>query len=224
MMHYQKTESGIQALQQRSMDLNARQRRLLLLIGTDDFQLLNPLMKQKLASPELIEQLEALGLIIHLQKSDPYSFNQTASSESHEIIRPTKDVVLNHYSHDQSHQTATTSHQSPAIGEIKPTEVKAALQPAHSSTVAPHPEMMPGSTSLSFEQIQQLMCQQLKQYCGLMAHQLILQIQQAKNIQSIKLCQMQWITALQETRIAPQQLNQCMQQINQSLQQLIQST
>ena len=37
MFNYQKTELGFKVLKDRSIALNARQRRLLLLIGSDDF-------------------------------------------------------------------------------------------------------------------------------------------------------------------------------------------
>ena len=66
MDHYFKTDLGIQALKQRSFQLNARQRQLLLLIGTDDFKILNSALKQRLATPELIQQLEELGLIFRI--------------------------------------------------------------------------------------------------------------------------------------------------------------
>jgi hypothetical protein len=57
----------------------------------------------------------------------------------------------------------------------------------------------------------------LQRYCGLMAKQLILQIQSATDLHSLKRCQMQWITTLQESRIEPAVLNQHLQQINHSL-------
>ena len=60
----------------------------------------------------------------------------------------------------------------------------------------------------------------LKQYCGLMAKQLIERIQQAPHIEHLKLCQMQWLTCLQESRLPPSELNRAMQQINQSLEHL----
>ncbi len=63
MFNYQKTQLGLDALQQRTRDLNARQRRLLVLIGTEDFDLLGDWLKQRLAPPELIEQLLGMQLI-----------------------------------------------------------------------------------------------------------------------------------------------------------------
>ncbi len=73
---------------------------------------------------------------------------------------------------------------------------------------------------ISFDEIKQKMAHLLQTHCGLMTKQLVIQIQQAKSIRDIKFCQMQWITALQESRISPVELNQTMQQINYSLQHL----
>ncbi|WP_407305490.1 hypothetical protein [Acinetobacter sp.] len=63
MSQYHKTDLDIESLKQRSMDLNARQRRLLLLIGTEDFYLLNEQFKKRIAPLKLLEQLRDLGLI-----------------------------------------------------------------------------------------------------------------------------------------------------------------
>lgn len=49
MTQFHKTDLGIESLKQRSMNLNARQRRLLLLIGTDDFDLLSEQFKRRIA-------------------------------------------------------------------------------------------------------------------------------------------------------------------------------
>jgi deoxyribonuclease-4 len=72
----------------------------------------------------------------------------------------------------------------------------------------------------SFEELKQLMVQLLQQHCGLMAKQLITQISQVQDLHHLRLCQVQWITELQETRIPSQQLNHCLKQINASLQKL----
>ena len=56
-----------------------------------------------------------------------------------------------------------------------------------------------------------------------MAKQQIHQILQAPDTRSLKLCQMQWITSLQESRIAPQELNHILKQINFALDQLQQN-
>jgi hypothetical protein len=74
--------------------------------------------------------------------------------------------------------------------------------------------------ALSFEEVKQLMAQRLQQNCGLMAKQLINRILQTQDLRNLKLCQMQWITELQESRISAHDLNQCLKQINFSLQRL----
>ncbi len=84
----------------------------------------------------------------------------------------------------------------------------------------PQAEIQPEITALSFEDVKFLMMDTLQRHCGLMAKQLIQRILQAQDIRSLKLCQMQWITSLQETRLPPKALNQILQQINHSLQKL----
>lgn len=74
---FYKTQRGIEVLQDRSLPLTARQRRLLVLIGSQDFNLLNDALKQQLAPAEILDQLYAMELIgpaetgdlIHCQKT-----------------------------------------------------------------------------------------------------------------------------------------------------------
>ncbi|MFI7961039.1 hypothetical protein ACFMJB_18845, partial [Acinetobacter baumannii] len=56
------------------------------------------------------------------------------------------------------------------------------------------------------------------QYCGLIAKPLIQKIEQIKNLQELKMCQMQWITSLQESRIPPHELAHTLHSINYSIQ------
>ena len=81
MNHYQKTALGLDALQQRHIPLNARQRRLLVLIGTEDFEQLADQFKQRIATPEILEQLIELGLI-HSTRTALASSPIRSSSES----------------------------------------------------------------------------------------------------------------------------------------------
>ena len=79
MNHYQKTALGLDALQQRHIPLNARQRRLLVLIGTEDFEQLADQFKQRIATPEILGQLIELGLIHSTQTSRVSSSIQPSS-------------------------------------------------------------------------------------------------------------------------------------------------
>lgn len=197
MLNYYKTELGLEALQQRSRDLNARQRRLLVVIGTEAFNLLSHSHKERIAPPELLEQLQDMGLIAPANRSKAARANPL----------PVSEIQVSN---------TTLEHSPPA-----PTS-PAGFQPIQTSlvTATHHKAVEPVLEAMSFEEVKQLMAQLLSQYCGLMAKQLMVQIQTAQDIRSLKLCQMQWITNLQESRISPQQLNHALQQVNHSLQEL----
>ena len=187
MNHYQKTALGLDALQQRHIPLNARQRRLLVLIGTEDFEQLADQFKQRIATPEILEQLIELGLI-HSTQTALASSPIRSSSES----QP---------------PTSLLEHSQNSVNPIDLDRI------AQTPTQSPAPPLK----AYSFEETRDLMMSLLQRYCGLMAKQLILQIQSATDLHSLKRCQMQWITTLQESRIEPTVLNQHLQQINHSL-------
>ena len=211
MRHFVKTELGLQALKQRTMNLNARQRRLLLLIGTDDFQALNPEIKLKLAQPELLQQLEELGLIVSTEKSISVASTpnvETPKSIINKIIfqkEPSSSLV-----NIEMPSEILFGQKNEVIVETQYEEIKQqSIATAQSKDEIAH---------LDFNEVKDLMISSLKQYCGLMAKKLIMQIDGSENLHALKLCQMQWITALQETRIPPVHLNKTLQQINLSLQ------
>ena len=185
MNHYQKTALGLDALQQRHIPLNARQRRLLVLIGTEDFEQLADQFKQRIATPEILGQLIELGLIHSIQTSHAPSPIQSEPQPPTSVL----EISQNNVNPIDLDSTAPTPAPSPA----------------------------PPLKAYSFEETRDLMMSLLQRYCGLMAKQLILQIQSATDLHSLKRCQMQWITTLQESRIEPTVLNQHLQQINHSL-------
>lgn len=193
MSHYQKTALGIDVLQQRHIPLNARQRRLLVLIGTDDFEQLAEQFKQRIATPEIIEQLIELGLIRTTQAHRTSTQSQT---QLESITTDTPNLTAQTLPVEVSTSENTLSTHSTAVEAIVST---------------------PPLQAYNFEETRELMISLLQRYCGLMARQLILQIQTAADLHSLKRCQMQWITTLQESRIEPAQLNQHLQQINHSL-------
>lgn len=187
MNHYQKTALGLDALQQRHIPLNARQRRLLVLIGTEDFEQLADQFKQRIATPEILEQLIELGLI-----------HSTQTSHAPSPIKPSSEAQ------------SSTSVLEISQNNVNPIDLD-------STAPTPAPSPAPPLKVYSFEETRNLMMSLLQRYCGLMAKQLILQIQSATDLHSLKRCQMQWITTLQESRIEPTVLNQHLQQINHSL-------
>ena len=194
MKHYIKTELGIQALQQRLFGLSPKLRRLLLLIGTPDFQKLTIQLQQNIATPEMLQHLEQLGLLQNIQTQ-----NQTQIQESRkikEIVRP-----------QEKHEDATTK-------DI-PVRSQAPIASAAQVNLAFENEII--LPKLNFYETKKLMIQLLHQNCGLMAKILIQKIENAEHSQALKLCQMQWLTALQETRISPLELNKNLQTINYSM-------
>mgnify|MGYP000694589818 CR=1 FL=1 len=200
-MHtFYKTELGFRTLKHRELDLNARQRRLLLLIGTEDFNTLNCMLKQRIADPELIQQLMALGLI---QKQETDAELQAPAAQ--------QDADPQHEILSQPSEIQTTLQAAPQAANKFPEQsanvriAESAAQPAE---------------ALGFEDLKHFMIQHLQQYCGLMAKLLIEKIRQSEQLPQLKSCQMQWITQLQESRILPKNLNTALQQVNLSMRML----
>ncbi|MDH2590812.1 hypothetical protein [Acinetobacter nosocomialis] len=200
MSGFYRTNLGRVALQQRNITLNAKQRRLLLLIDHEDFQSLDTEFKKRIAPPELIQQLIDLKLIA------PSSENY---SELPEQISPQESSITTKEIHQKN------------IDENKSNDLVGEIQVPQSTSAPSNIENNQPSIpvqQLSFEEIQQLMKQSLSQYCGLMAKPLIQKIEQIKTLQELKMCQMQWITSLQESRIPPHELAHTLHSINYSIQ------
>ncbi|MFV5629980.1 MULTISPECIES: hypothetical protein [Acinetobacter] len=211
MAGFYRTNLGRVALQQRNIVLNAKQRRLLLLIDHEDFQNLNGEFKKRIASPELIQQLIDLELIA------PAASTETLTDE--EIILKTSPSPINKVEEKQKEIIGSSIAHSPnLVGEIQLSEQKTLDQ---SSTTYFQP--LTPIQILSFEEIQLLMMKTLSSYCGLMTKPLVQKIEKATTIQELKLCQMQWITSLQESRIPPQELASALHTINYSIQLLQES-
>lgn len=209
MAGFYRTNLGRVALQQRNIVLNVKQRRLLLLIDHEDFQNLNGEFKKRIASPELIQQL------IELQLIAPIASTETSTGE--EIIFKTS--AINKVEENQKESVFSSIPRSPhLVEEIQLSEQKTLDQ---SSTTYFQPETPP--QTLSFKEIQQLMIRTLADHCGLMTKPLILKIEKITTIQELKICQVQWITSLQESRIPPQELARSLRTINYSIQLLSQS-
>ncbi len=209
MSQYYKTDLGIESLKQRSMNLNARQRRLLLLIGTDDFDLMAEQFKHRIAPPEILSQLIDMGLIATaiqhpIQTAEPTTLLDT------EIKTSFPSKTTNTFQ-EKLAEPITTTAITPLISEV--------AHP-HATTTEQQHEIDVALEALSFDDVKYLMAQLLQQNCGLMGKQLMTRILNSHDLRSLKLCQMQWITELQESRIQPRELNQCLKQINFSLQKL----
>jgi hypothetical protein len=113
MNHYQKTALGLDALQQRHIPLNARQRRLLVLIGTEDFEQLADQFKQRIATPEILEQLIELGLIHSTQTAHVSSPIQPSSeAQSSTSVLENSQNNVNPIDLDSTAQTPAPQHKA----------------------------------------------------------------------------------------------------------------
>lgn len=120
MAGFYRTNLGRVALQQRNIVLNAKQRRLLLLIDHEDFQNLNGEFKKRIASPELIQQLIDLKLIA------PIASTETFTNE--EIILKTS--AINNVEENQKESVDSSIPHSPhLVGEIQLSEQKLYISP-----------------------------------------------------------------------------------------------
>lgn len=197
MSGFYRTNLGRVALQQRNVTLNAKQRRLLLLIDHEDFANLDTEFKKRIAPPELIQQLIDLQLIAPTNGNDSQI---TSIKSSTTTIEEHKKNIKENKSNDLVGEIQVSQSTSGSSSNIKNNQLTIPVQ------------------QLSFEEIQLLMKQSLGQYCGLMAKPLIQKIEQIKTLQELKMCQMQWITNLQESRIPPQELAHTLHSINYSIQ------
>lgn len=208
MSTFYKTELGFRTIKLRDLALNAKQRRLLLLIGTDDFNAMNSSMQNRFATPELIQQLLELGLI------------QTEATFSPDLDIPpiTDDAFTAPSLQTTEIQTATNE----PIESSTQTFVMPDTPSLILSNQEAHQEHRPETTTLrthasTLNELKDFMTQQLQQYCGLMAKLLIEKIHKTQHPAELKTCQMQWMTLLQESRIQPAQLNIALKYVNSSI-------
>ena len=189
MLHFSKTELGLQVLKDRSIPLSARQRQLLLLIGTPDLAVIIDTTKTRIVQPEILDVLVEKGLIFNTNQNNI----ETAKINT-----------------NASKQNTLASHQNLVHAKVKntPNEIQ---QPNFKN------ENIELDTILSFEDVKELMIKSLQEYCGLLAKPLIIQIENALNLEILQRCRMQWITHLQESKIHPNKLNFYLQHINYSL-------
>ena len=133
---------------------------------------------------------------------------------------PRFDTTLNLIKEETAKQTLddtrTANSKAQSAKIIEPASPFKAPTP-----IPPKPEQIaeekPSVTTISFEEVKNLMQQTLQQYCGLMAKALIVAIGNAENTHQLRQYQSKWLTSLFETRIGRQQLNELLSIINASL-------
>lgn len=207
MSTFYKTELGLQTLSTRQLTLSPKQRRLLILVGSDDFNSMNAVLQQQIAPPELIQQLLDLGLI--QSNSTPTNPPLTTDHSSLDLA-PQKVQMTSSFD-------SALSTQAKICDQTKNSHVAIHSMAQQKTQDTPVPEAPRPKKAFSFNDLKKFMTQQLQQYCGLMAQLLIEKIRASTHIAELKTCQMQWITYLQESRIGPKQLNEALNHVNYSM-------
>ena len=214
-MYYIKTASGTDALQQRDRQLSAKQRQLLFLIGTTDFEKLPLSQQQRLSTPELVQSLMDLGFITTLN-------TQTTPITPEPKAMPTTEKAL------FSNSTLTTSvpnesapieskTNTTAFMEQQPNQPSVEQSAIPSPSIESEPAVFDQTNTellkLTLSDMQEMMVDTLQRHGGLLAKNLVQQIKQCATVHELKKCQMAWVTLLQETRLPAQQLHQHMKQL-----------
>ncbi|HJF28618.1 MAG TPA: hypothetical protein K8V79_10335 [Acinetobacter lwoffii] len=216
MLLFNKTQRGMDVLQNRSLPLTARQRQLLVLIGSEAFDSLNEASRLHIARPELLLQLCQMGLITPADKQAVTQHQTGTLPEAGTKVGLTESEI--HYRPlSPSHSRVANDHALLSINEVATSDTPIALLENLNKSAE---ILLPELQALSFEDLKYMMMDSLQKHCGLMAKEQIQHILNASNIQHLKRCQMRWITTLQESRIHPQELNYKLQQINLSYQKL----
>lgn len=205
MAGYKRTELGDQELLQRKLRLSSRARTLLLLLESEDLKQPTGNTFEKIANPQNYQILLDLNLIVD-QSVD--STRQPINAEiiptvQHTIVQTTSSTPVQNIS-----DTTIVDHQSAS---------QTTIQASEPVSTAENLSVIEASTPLSFVEIKLLMQHTLKQYCGLMAKNLVNAIEQSSSTYEIRQYQSKWLTSLFETRISRQQLNELLRVINHSM-------
>ncbi|ESK38292.1 hypothetical protein P256_01825 [Acinetobacter nectaris CIP 110549] len=172
-MQYIRTSEGFAALQNRDRALSSKQRQLLLLIGTSDFEKLSSAVKEKLCTSEVLGGLLSLGFIRK---------NQETTAVVEPIEKP-KEVV----------NTPTLTE------ETQPAAIKTEPAPSIATPVAKDAEEY--DIEFSFDNMKQMMVDALQKHCGLMGKAHIRYINGCTTILELKRSHMTVVTLLQESRM-----------------------
>lgn len=242
---YYRTAKGNQALENRSVKLNSRQRALLLMIESRHGNRLSQLQLQQLATADNLALLLEHQLIAVPETAVPETaILETAlpqqKPEARRSIQKHQPLVQDNPAiatlvpaqtgfDNAPAQTAFASAPAQSATSILPAqqpqarlpEAQAADLAGQQTVIAAdlHSAAMVQATPvyLSFDDIQQLMMSSLRQHCGLLASALIKDIQHASSVGKLRMCQMRWVTTMTETRASSAQIAAWAEQINYSL-------
>lgn len=221
---YLRTQQGNQELENRALKLTPRQRALLRMVEADLSKSLNRQQFEQLASVENLQVLLDYQLIVAQQEQlIPHLTEIVASAKLVAAAEPAVPVL-----------TANVLHAEPVseivanrVVEVPEQTIIAAPEPVVTAVAAPESKLQSVNNEqtiepvevelLDFDGVKQLMSFTLKEYCGLLASQLIRDIQQATSPARLRMCQIHWITTLTESRAESKRVAAWHQQVSMSL-------
>ncbi|MBF7688432.1 hypothetical protein [Acinetobacter rathckeae] len=191
-MNYIRTAEAITALETRDRVLSAKQRQLLILIGSKDFNKLSDTAKEAMCSSEVFNSLIDLGFLTHNNHDAVSTPEPQKSSEIKEqdTLTPSKQTKTPITPHVQSEPTI--HNEAPVTIQVQPEESHEQYQ----------------QIELTFDNMKQLLIATLSQHCGLMGKTHAKKIENAQTVAELKRSHMTVITLLQESRMSQAELLQ----------------
>lgn len=232
-IQYYRTEKGRQALIDRSIRLNARQRALLLMIESEEANTLLRNQIEKLATPENLAQLVEHGLIESMGDVLPeqdllthLAIPAAANNEAEFINAPIAALVEQPVTAPEPVVVASTLDDAyagdagadaavvqPPVLTARVEVLKPVVGPLFDAVEVP-------DTVLSLDEVKMMMVASLRRYCGLLAAPLVRDIEKAVTAGQLRMCQMRWVTLLTESRAGAHNIAMWKEQINENLKNL----
>lgn len=212
-IQYYRTEKGRQALVDRSVRLNARQRALLLMIESEEANTLLRSQIEKLATPENLAQLVEHGLIESMGgETNPQDLLvqlalPAAASNEPEFAAPVAPL------NETVGVVAEADELQPPLLTARVDVVKPVVGPLFDAVEIP-------DVVLSLDEVKMMMAASLRRYCGLLAAPLVRDIEKAATAAQLRMCQMRWVTLLTESRAGAHNIAMWKEQINENLKNL----
>ncbi|MBF7685470.1 hypothetical protein I2F17_06510 [Acinetobacter sp. B10A] len=222
-MNYIRTTEAILALQNRDRILSAKQRQLLILIGSKDFNKLSAHAKEAMCSSDIFDSLIHLGFLkkdlpIHadsLNHADDSSPTNSVPKDAITIVQPAEESKIAQESTENTpisriHVSTTEETPAPLSSNSIPTQ----------STQEPVYEAYQ-NLALTFDNMKNLLTDTLNTHCGLMGKTHARKIESAQTVAELKRSHMTVITLLQESRMSKGELLQFTKVLQRFYQQLL---
>ncbi|SDB99082.1 hypothetical protein [Acinetobacter boissieri] len=191
-MNYIRTAEAITALQNRDRILSVKQRQLLILISSKDFNKFSDDAKQRMYSSDIFDSLIRLGFV---KQNLPSKQDHDESSQLDTFVQDTVTTP------------AQTAKEAPTQqNEVQSVPMQATETPVQSVTEPSYEQYQ--QIELTFDNMKHLLITTLGKYCGLMSRAHTKKIEMAQTVAELKRSHMTVITLLQESRMSQTELLQ----------------